>query len=118
MTSYDLIGAGNPIMDLLARVPDEFLTQHVRGAKGGMELVDADEMHRLVTQLHASPVRAPAVPPPTPLSPPPASGPKPAIWAKSAPTKPPIPTTKTSSTMASTAPASNARPSPTPAASP
>lgn len=59
MSSYDLIGAGNPIMDLLARVPDEFLTQHVRGAKGGMELVDADEMHRLVTQLHASPVRAP-----------------------------------------------------------
>ena len=59
MTNYDLIGAGNPIMDLLARVPDEFLTQHVRGAKGGMELVDADEMHRLVTQLHASPVRAP-----------------------------------------------------------
>ena len=107
MTSYDLIGAGNPIMDLLARVPDEFLTQHVRGAKGGMELVDADEMHRLVTQLHASPVRAPG-----------GSAANTVIWAKSAPTKPPIPTTKTSSTMASTAPASNARPSPTPAASP
>jgi sugar/nucleoside kinase (ribokinase family) len=56
---YDLIGAGNPIMDLLARVPDEFLAQHVSGEKGGMVLVDADEMHRLVTQLHASPVRAP-----------------------------------------------------------
>ena len=56
---YDLIGAGNPIMDLLARVPDDFLTHHVSGAKGGMELVNADEMHRLVSQLHASPVRAP-----------------------------------------------------------
>ena len=56
---HDLIGAGSPIMDLLARVPDDFLTKHVRGAKGGMELVDADEMHRLVSQLHASPVRAP-----------------------------------------------------------
>ena len=59
MHSYDLIGAGNPIMDLLARVSDDFLAQHVRGEKGGMVLVDADEMHRLVTQLHASPVRAP-----------------------------------------------------------
>ncbi len=56
---YDLIGAGNPIMDLLARVPEDFLTHHVRGAKGGMELVDADEMHRVVSQLHASPLRAP-----------------------------------------------------------
>ena len=59
MKSYDLIGAGNPIMDLLARVSDDFLAQHVRGEKGGMVLVEADEMHRLVTQLHASPVRAP-----------------------------------------------------------
>ncbi len=59
MHSYELIGAGNPIMDLLARVSDDFLAQHVRGEKGGMVLVDADEMQRLVTQLHASPVRAP-----------------------------------------------------------
>ena len=27
MSSFDLIGVGSPIMDLLARVPDEFLAK-------------------------------------------------------------------------------------------
>jgi sugar/nucleoside kinase (ribokinase family) len=38
-------------MDLLARVPDEFLHQHVAGAKGGMVLVDHDEMQRMIDLL-------------------------------------------------------------------
>ena len=49
MASFDLIGVGSPIMDLLARVPDEFLRSHVAGDKGGMVLVDADEMARILS---------------------------------------------------------------------
>ena len=37
---FELVGVGSPIMDLLARVPDDFLVRHVPGAKGGMVLVD------------------------------------------------------------------------------
>jgi sugar/nucleoside kinase (ribokinase family) len=40
---FDLIGVGSPIMDLLARVPEEFL-QTIAGAKGGMVLVDPTPM--------------------------------------------------------------------------
>ena len=42
-------------MDLLARVPDEFLTQHVAGEKGGMVLVDDTEMGRIVGLLEGEP---------------------------------------------------------------
>jgi sugar/nucleoside kinase (ribokinase family) len=53
-TSFDLIGVGSPIMDLLARVPDAFLTT-LTGAKGGMVLIDADEMEAIVTRLENGP---------------------------------------------------------------
>ncbi len=53
--TFDLIGVGSPIMDLLARVPDEFLGRHVSGEKGGMVLVDHDEMERLVRLLDGDP---------------------------------------------------------------
>jgi len=52
--SFDLIGVGSPIMDLLAQVPDAFLTT-VTGAKGGMVLVDAGEMEAIVTRLKHPP---------------------------------------------------------------
>ena len=52
--SFDLIGVGSPIMDLLARVPDAFLTT-LTGAKGGMVLVDADEMESIVARLEDQP---------------------------------------------------------------
>ena len=52
--SFDLIGVGSPIMDLLARVPDAFLTT-LTGAKGGMVLVGADEMEGIVTRLENHP---------------------------------------------------------------
>src|SRR3954470_21714802 len=54
-SSFDLIGVGSPIMDLLARVPDEFLRKNVAGDKGGMVLVDADEMQRIVALLDGEP---------------------------------------------------------------
>jgi sugar/nucleoside kinase (ribokinase family) len=52
---FDLIGVGSPIMDLLAPVPDTFLAAHVQGEKGGMVLVDADEMQRMVSELDEAP---------------------------------------------------------------
>lgn len=56
--SFDLIGVGSPIMDLLARVPDEFLQKNVAGDKGGMVLVDHDEMQRIVGLLEGDPAYA------------------------------------------------------------
>ncbi|HTO02512.1 MAG TPA: adenosine kinase [Opitutus sp.] len=52
--TFDLIGVGSPIMDLLAPVPESFL-QHVAGEKGGMVLVDHDEMHRILSLLEVVP---------------------------------------------------------------
>lgn len=45
-------------MDLLARVPDEFLQKHVAGDKGGMVLVDHGEMQRIVGLLDGEPAYA------------------------------------------------------------
>jgi sugar/nucleoside kinase (ribokinase family) len=56
--TFDLIGVGSPIMDLLARVPDDFLHRHVAGDKGGMVLVDHDEMERIVGLLDGDPAYA------------------------------------------------------------
>jgi sugar/nucleoside kinase (ribokinase family) len=55
--SFDLIGVGSPIMDLVATVPEEFLTK-VTGAKGGMVLVDDDEMARILSLLGEDPAHA------------------------------------------------------------
>ncbi len=49
--AFDLIGVGNPIMDLLAHVNDPFLAAHVAGDKGGMVLVDEAEIAALVGQI-------------------------------------------------------------------
>jgi sugar/nucleoside kinase (ribokinase family) len=57
-TSFDLIGVGAPIMDLVAAVPDSFLAK-VRGEKGGMVMIDADEMAELVGQLPEPPDMTP-----------------------------------------------------------
>lgn len=53
-STFDLIGVGSPIMDLLAPVPEAFL-QHVHGEKGGMVLVDHEEMHRILALLEIVP---------------------------------------------------------------
>ena len=56
---FDLIGVGNPIMDLLAHVPESFLTAYVAGEKGGMVLVDGDDIVKLVEKLPAGHPMAP-----------------------------------------------------------
>ncbi len=50
-SSFELVGIGNPIMDLLAHVDDAFLRTHVSGDKGGMVLVDHDDIAQLVDKL-------------------------------------------------------------------
>ncbi len=49
--TFDLIGVGNPIMDVLAHVNDDFLRAHVSGDKGGMVLVDDQDMATLIAKL-------------------------------------------------------------------
>ncbi len=49
--TFDLIGVGNPIMDVLAHVNDDFLRKHVAGDKGGMVLVDDQDMATLIAKL-------------------------------------------------------------------
>ncbi|HRJ47484.1 MAG TPA: adenosine kinase [Opitutaceae bacterium] len=50
--TFDLLGVGNPIMDLLAHVDDSFLRTNVAGDKGGMILVDDDDIASLVRKVH------------------------------------------------------------------
>ena len=52
--TFDLIGVGNPIMDLLAHVDDSFLATHVAGEKGGMVLVDDADIAALVKKVHGN----------------------------------------------------------------
>ena len=54
----ELIGIGSPVVDLLARVDDEFV-ESLEGGKGGMELVDAIELEDLVSSLENEPSVAP-----------------------------------------------------------
>ena len=57
-SAFEIIGVGSPIMDLLARVSDSFLQENVSGDKGGMVLVDHDEMERIVGLLDGQPAYA------------------------------------------------------------
>ncbi len=50
-SSFDLIGVGSPIMDVLAHVSDSFLTSHVPGDKGGMILVDDADIASLLGKI-------------------------------------------------------------------
>lgn len=59
-SKFAVIGVGSPIVDSLARVDDAFLAAHVRGAKGGMEMIGSEEMAALCAQLPTGAVtRAP-----------------------------------------------------------
>ena len=53
-----IIGVGSPIVDAIAHVDDSFL-RHVAGAKGGMELVDADGIAALLAKIATPPAEAP-----------------------------------------------------------
>lgn len=53
-----VLGVGSPIVDLLAQIPERFLTE-VPGAKGGMEWVEPEQMDDIIARLPAPPHRAP-----------------------------------------------------------
>lgn len=53
-----IAGVGSPVVDQVARVPEAFLAT-VGGEKGGMELVDAEVLERLLGALPQPPVRTP-----------------------------------------------------------
>jgi sugar/nucleoside kinase (ribokinase family) len=55
---FDIIGVGSPIMDILARVEESFLAR-VGGAKGGMELVDAQTLDSWLAALPEPPSQVP-----------------------------------------------------------
>ena len=44
--TYDVVGIGNAIVDIIARCDEGFLSKHDL-AKGSMRLIDADEANRL-----------------------------------------------------------------------
>lgn len=54
-----LIGVGSPLVDLVLRVEDAFLDRHVPGAKGGMELIEPDAVHRLIAASGRMPSQSP-----------------------------------------------------------
>lgn len=54
-----IIGAGSPVVDLLAYVEDSFLKENISGDKGGMELVEADEIKRITDHLDKIEIKAP-----------------------------------------------------------
>lgn len=53
-----LLGVGSALVDLLVHVPESFI-QKIPGRKGGMQLVDFDQMQGLLSELPANVVRAP-----------------------------------------------------------
>lgn len=56
--SYELIGVGSPIIDILAQVPESFL-ETVGGDKGGMVLTDSGSIARWIAQLPSGYTQAP-----------------------------------------------------------
>jgi len=56
--AFDLIGVGAPVMDIVAAVPESFLYR-VRGQKGGMVMIDAEEMTQLIAHLPEPPEMTP-----------------------------------------------------------
>ncbi|MFW6413889.1 MAG: adenosine kinase [Verrucomicrobiota bacterium] len=53
-----LIAVGSALVDQLAYVPEDFVAS-IKGEKGGMELVELEEMNELLNKLPESPLRAP-----------------------------------------------------------
>ena len=58
LNTYELIGVGSPIIDILAQVPDAFL-ERVGGEKGGMVLTDGGSMAEWISQLPGAYTQAP-----------------------------------------------------------
>lgn len=55
-TQFSVIGVGSPIIDLIAQVEDSFLS-HISGDKGGMVMIDSQELTRIITLLESGSVK-------------------------------------------------------------
>ncbi len=53
----DILGIGSPVVDILAEVDEKFVEQ-IDGDKGGMVLVNADQLDQLVSKLKGNAVQA------------------------------------------------------------
>ncbi|MGC9450097.1 MAG: hypothetical protein ACP5I4_01505 [Oceanipulchritudo sp.] len=49
-TTFELVGVGSPIIDVLARVPESFLAT-IGGEKGGMVLTDSETIGQWMARL-------------------------------------------------------------------
>ena len=58
LNTYELLGVGSPIIDILAQVPDSFL-ENVGGDKGGMVLVDSGQISKWIAELPGPYTQAP-----------------------------------------------------------
>ena len=56
--NFSVIGVGSPIIDLIARIDEDFL-QNVPGEKGGMVMIDNAELERVLRLLGANVQRSP-----------------------------------------------------------
>lgn len=59
MQTAEVVGIGSPLVDLCVQVEDAFLTEHVPSDKGGMVLVDAAEVGRILSAHAGMPAQAP-----------------------------------------------------------
>lgn len=53
---FSVIGVGSPIIDLIAQVNEDFLSQ-ISGEKGGMVMIDSAELERILALLSSSEVK-------------------------------------------------------------
>jgi hypothetical protein len=57
--SSSILGVGSPLLDVLARVDDTFLSEHIPGSKGGMEMVDSAFQQKVLASLEGNLSKAP-----------------------------------------------------------
>ena len=51
MSFPKIIGIGSPLVDVLSNVSEEFLSTEIDGAKGGMEMIDNDQLTSILDKL-------------------------------------------------------------------
>ena len=48
---YTFMGVGSPLVDILSHIEDDFLHHHIEGDKGGMEMVNHDDLNIIMNKL-------------------------------------------------------------------
>ena len=58
MKNIKVLGSGSPILDVLLKVDDSFLTSFVSGEKGGMNMIDSAEQERILNKAKEAGIHA------------------------------------------------------------